>query len=610
MKSNPTIGNINTNLLAGSTPLHNAARDGDTNSVRLLLSQGEDCNAKDAAGKTPLDYASNSKIKELLIDSANARLLLPEFNAQKKFDQLKENIKTEDDKNKLIHSLLNYPEFYSDMDNATIEKLIEKVFNYNINGNDQLIVPIAVAEVPVIQAPAVTTTTTNTLILNENVNTSYPERDDESEDNRKPLVKAASAGNAIKVTNLIEQGADVNEIDRDGFTALYYAYNPEVIRILVDNGAGYTNRGGTAAIHFASSSQNIPLLNFLIDEKNVNTNAMDAQKRTPMHYAVYPNKSKMIKNLEIIKKLLDNDGAIDAVDNFGATPFFYLIKNHKKGENKELIEFFINNNVNLNINIFNESIFNYALELCDKWLLEKLINKGIDIGAGVNSFNPLDYSIQKLMEIGINKENIIYALKKYNFHISQETKIDIIQKYFGAESVQSYNEMNVNDYNYDLPTQENVENEIKENLFKNIIQRLKEGEDKNSVIDTIIDSNVDNATKEILMQKVWDYDVNTNLVTTQIATPVAVAPAPAQAPVKILANATLPSEEKLSAEIKVRLFNGENKEDLINFVSLFPDIREDAQGIRDQAREDLVNYICEYSFGTELSGRIGADTHF
>ncbi|MGX6960034.1 MAG: hypothetical protein ACIPMY_02040, partial [Rickettsia endosymbiont of Pentastiridius leporinus] len=93
-----------------------------------------------------------------------------------------------------------------------------------------------------------------------------------------------------------------------------------------------------------------------------------------------------------------------------------------------------------------------------------------------------------------------------------------------------------------------------------------------------------------------DIDENNNPIAAThapIATPVLVAPA----------NATSPSEEKLSAEIKSSLYNGENKEDLINFVLLY-------QGISDEARDNLVNYICDYSHATELAGQIGADIQF
>ncbi|AAL03041.1 hypothetical protein [Rickettsia conorii] len=45
---------------------------------------------------------------------------------------MKKNIKNEDDKNKIINGLIMNSEFYSDIDDVTREKLIEKLFNYNL----------------------------------------------------------------------------------------------------------------------------------------------------------------------------------------------------------------------------------------------------------------------------------------------------------------------------------------------------------------------------------------------------------------------------------------------------------------------------------------------
>ena len=182
MMNQPT-NNANYRLPDGSTVLHNAARIGNVNNVRLLLSQGANVNALDAKGKKPIDYASKPEIKEILTDSANARSALPEFKAEQKLAEMKKNIKNEDDKNKIINGLIMNPEFYSDIDDVTREKLIEKLFNYNINDNNPVIAPVA--------APAPVTTTTSTEIAAEdNVRAPDPEIYDtliEAEDNRTSL---------------------------------------------------------------------------------------------------------------------------------------------------------------------------------------------------------------------------------------------------------------------------------------------------------------------------------------------------------------------------------------------------------------------------------------
>ncbi len=54
------------------------------------------------------------------------------LNSKQKRAEMKQNIKNEDDKNKIINGLIMNPEFYSDIDDVTREKLIEKLFNYNL----------------------------------------------------------------------------------------------------------------------------------------------------------------------------------------------------------------------------------------------------------------------------------------------------------------------------------------------------------------------------------------------------------------------------------------------------------------------------------------------
>ncbi|WP_017443093.1 hypothetical protein [Rickettsia gravesii] len=54
MLNQPT-NNANYRLPDSSTVLHNIARIGNVNNVRLLLSQGAYVNALDAKGKKPID---------------------------------------------------------------------------------------------------------------------------------------------------------------------------------------------------------------------------------------------------------------------------------------------------------------------------------------------------------------------------------------------------------------------------------------------------------------------------------------------------------------------------------------------------------------------------
>ncbi|BBJ31652.1 hypothetical protein RAS_07610 [Rickettsia asiatica] len=239
----------------------------------------------------------------------------------------------------LINGLIMNPEFYSDMDEATIVKLIEKLFNYNINDNNPVTALVAAAPI---------TTTTTATPLEEDVRAPDPERYDtliEAEDNRTPLSIAASAENADIVKELIEKGHDVNAKDEKGNTALFYASTKEIAQILLDKGASFEveNEYLYSPIHYAAIIGNKELFTFLL-EKGVDVNTKDGNGRIPIHYVTYS------KQHEITQILLQSDSEIDTVDNYGGTPFFYLLLKHEAGQNKTLLDFFLNNNVNLNIN--------------------------------------------------------------------------------------------------------------------------------------------------------------------------------------------------------------------------------------------------------------------
>lgn len=79
------------------------------------------------------------------------------------------------------------------------------------------------------------------------------------------------------------------------------------------------------------------------------------------------------------------------------------------------------------------------------------------------------------------------------------------------------------------------------------MQRLKNGEDKDGIINTLIEISINEDTRAELIKKVLNYNVNDNnpvaapALVTPVATPI-VVPAPSTS-----------TEEKLLAEVKTRL---------------------------------------------------------
>jgi len=121
--------------------------------------------------------------------------------------------------------------------------------------------------------------------------------------------------------------------------------------------------------------------------------------------------------------------------------------------------------------------------------------------------------------------------------------------------------------------------------------RLINDDSIEDIISSLDHYDIENEIKDILIQHVYNYVSDNNSVA---------APA-IEASTTTTATSVFSSEGKLSADIKVRLYNGESKEDLIDFVLLY-------QGINEDARNDLVSYIFDYAPATELAGNV-QDTH-
>jgi len=78
---------------------------------------------------------------------------------------------------------------------------------------------------------------------------------------RGALVLAASEGDTATVQELLDKGADVNEKDKDGYTALYLAAmsgHTVTVQVLLDSGANVDERryGFTALIIAAEFGHN------------------------------------------------------------------------------------------------------------------------------------------------------------------------------------------------------------------------------------------------------------------------------------------------------------------------------------------------------------------
>ncbi|MEW6527856.1 MAG: ankyrin repeat domain-containing protein [Spirochaetota bacterium] len=125
------------------------------------------------------------------------------------------------------------------------------------------------------------------------------------------------------VEYLIEHGANVNQVDKDGYIPLILcSWHYELAKLYIEKGANYKhrNRNGISLFLAAVSDGNYELVKYLINEKKINVNeVLDNGFNALMWYMVSIKHVEELKNNNIIILLLNKGININHKDNKGFT---------------------------------------------------------------------------------------------------------------------------------------------------------------------------------------------------------------------------------------------------------------------------------------------------
>ena len=133
-----------------------------------------------------------------------------------------------------------------------------------------------------------------------------------------PLHLAAQWDYLDIVSDLIEQGADVNTHNKEGFTPIHYAAknnSSEVCLILANNSALIDARDsyGNTPLHTAVSWESVQAAKFLLF-RGANVHLRNLSGNTPLHTAV------LQRDQNSVKMLIEYGASLESRDNVGRTP--------------------------------------------------------------------------------------------------------------------------------------------------------------------------------------------------------------------------------------------------------------------------------------------------
>ena len=264
---------------------------------------------------------------------------------------------------------------------------------------------------------------------------------------------------------------NINEVDKDNKTALYYAFyrdNPKILDYLLKNGADINTEGvtGQKILTEAIKQNNLDFVKYLTETKHVDINNVNEHNHTPIYTAVRKNNIEIVKylatkgvdvnkqykngntlthkaieqnNFEMVKCLADNGAKLNIPNNDGITPLQqmfitdkkdminYLLNNHNEEvelvfklrqaiENEDLntVKYLVEEKgVDVNTAFYDKvTPVHKAVELGNMEIAKYLIEQGADINAKDKDNRGLDHYVA----IGGNLELLKYLIEEKQFY--------------------------------------------------------------------------------------------------------------------------------------------------------------------------------------------------
>jgi ankyrin repeat protein len=217
----------------------------------------------------------------------------------------------------------------------------------------------------------------------------------------QPLLAAAKHNHEAIVRILIDNGADINALDRDGSAPLHVACidgDKATVRIMLNNGAevnmldSYERTG----LHWACDKKHEAIVRILLDN-GVDINTRDRDGRTGFHWACYR------RSEAIVRILLDDGADINAMDQTGRTGLYWACH----WGHEAIVRILLDNGADVNRGDSRFAVFVSRLVSCD--VRENIMSTLLKYGADPNQYS-LDRDLLLHRALAMGMTNIVKLL--------------------------------------------------------------------------------------------------------------------------------------------------------------------------------------------------------
>lgn len=133
------------------------------------------------------------------------------------------------------------------------------------------------------------------------------------------LVLAGQMDDVLKALALAE-GADLDQVDKDGRTALMHATisnSVDIVRGLIMKGASIDmqDKNGYSAIHFAAQAYALPMVDILLSN-GARVDVQDSHGNTPLGKALFASRGRG----DVVRRLIGSGANINCKNKYGVSP--------------------------------------------------------------------------------------------------------------------------------------------------------------------------------------------------------------------------------------------------------------------------------------------------